>query len=249
MAKKQSSKPTKAPAKETKPVEELSQLPSSSESESENEVLDEEVYDLSSDEDEEEEPQHMESSDEEEIEIPQNTTSSGHKVNKVIKPKDTDSSKTKKSSSSSTSGVIYIGRLPSGFQESELKTYFKQFGDIKNLKLSRNKKTGKSKHYAYIEFESSEVAKIAADTMNNYLLNNHLIRCEYVANPHKDVFKGSNKKFKIIPIHKIAKAKHDNKKTKEEWERITIKFEESKQKKVDELKAKGIEFNLAEILS
>ncbi|KAI5959881.1 NOP15 [Candida pseudojiufengensis] len=249
MAKKQTSKSSKV---QTKPAQVEAegdiQLPSSSESsESENEEIDEEVYGLSSDEEDVEEPPHMESSDEEEIELPPSTTAAGHKVNKVIKPKDSTTTKTK--NSSSKSGVIYIGRLPSGFQESELKTYFKQFGDIKNLKLSRNKKTGKSKHYAYIEFESSEVAKIAVDTMNNYLLNGHLIRCEYVENPHKDVFKNSNKKFKIIPVHKIAKAKHDNKKTKEEWEKLTQKFEESKQKKIEELKSKGIDFNLAELLA
>jgi nucleolar protein 15 len=38
-------------------------------------------------------------------------------------------------------------------------------------------KTGASKHYAYIEMSSEPVAEIVADTMNNYLLMGHLLKC------------------------------------------------------------------------
>lgn len=58
--------------------------------------------------------------------------------------------------------------------------YFSQFGDVKQLRLSRNKKTGASKHYAYIEFESEDVAKIVAETMDNYLLFGKLLQCKYI---------------------------------------------------------------------
>lgn len=49
-------------------------------------------------------------------------------------------------------GVIYIGRIPHGFYEDELRKYFSQFGEITRLRLSRNRKTGNSKHYGFIEF-------------------------------------------------------------------------------------------------
>lgn len=39
--------------------------------------------------------------------------------------------------------------------------------------------TGGSKGYAFIEFESDDVAKIVADTMNNYLFSERLLKCEY----------------------------------------------------------------------
>lgn len=58
--------------------------------------------------------------------------------------------------------------------------YFSQFGDVKQLRLSRNKKTGASKHYAFIEFESEDVAKIVAETMDNYLLFGKLLQCKYI---------------------------------------------------------------------
>lgn len=63
-------------------------------------------------------------------------------------------------------GVIYIGRLPHGFYEHEMKSYFSQFGPIRNLRVSRNKKTGKPKHFAFVEFEEASTAEIVAKTMD-----------------------------------------------------------------------------------
>ena len=40
--------------------------------------------------------------------------------------------------------------------------------------------TGRSRGYAFIEFECSEVAKVVAETMNNYLLFEKLLKCERV---------------------------------------------------------------------
>ncbi|KAI7981951.1 putative RNA-binding protein C1827.05c [Camellia lanceoleosa] len=66
--------------------------------------------------------------------------------------------------------VLYIGRIPHGFYENEMEGFFKQFGTIKKLRLAKNKKTGKSKHFGFIEFESPEVAKIVSECMLNYLI-------------------------------------------------------------------------------
>lgn len=242
--------------KSVEEIEEDLQLPSSSDdedaSEDEEHVLseesddddddDDEINGLSSDDDEDEEEGEEENDG-------SKGNKSGHSVNKVIKAneEETEDSKSSKSKKTPKSGVIYIGRLPEGFQEKELKTYFKQFGDIVNLKLSRNKKTGKSKHYGFIEFQSFEVAKIAAETMNNYLLFGHLIKCEVVNEPFKDLFKDSKKKFKVIPWKKIAKEKHDKPKSAKEWAKLVENFEESKKKKQEELKSKGIDFDLSSI--
>ena len=37
-------------------------------------------------------------------------------------------------------GVIYVGRLPHGFYETQLKGYFSQFGTVTKVHVSRNKK-------------------------------------------------------------------------------------------------------------
>ena len=36
--------------------------------------------------------------------------------------------------------MVYLGRIPHGFYEEQMKTYFTQFGDVTRLRLSRNKK-------------------------------------------------------------------------------------------------------------
>uniref|UniRef100_A0A3B5BDZ3 Nucleolar protein interacting with the FHA domain of MKI67 n=1 Tax=Stegastes partitus TaxID=144197 RepID=A0A3B5BDZ3_9TELE len=73
-------------------------------------------------------------------------------------------------------GVVYVSHLPLGLFEPQLKSYFGQFGKVLRLRLSRSKKTGGSKGYAFVEFDCDEVAKIVAETMNNYLMGERLIK-------------------------------------------------------------------------
>lgn len=55
------------------------------------------------------------------------------------------------------SSVIYLGRIPHGFYEEQMRGYFEQFGEVTRLRLSRSKKTAKSRGYAFIEFKGSFV--------------------------------------------------------------------------------------------
>jgi nucleolar protein 15 len=67
-------------------------------------------------------------------------------------------------------GIVYVGHLPKGFNEEELKKFFGQFGTVDKMRVSRSKKTGRSKGYAFLEFEDKEVAKIAVGAMDKYLM-------------------------------------------------------------------------------
>ncbi len=40
--------------------------------------------------------------------------------------------------------------------------------------------TGRCKGFGFVEFACDEVAKIAAETMNNYLMFNKLLKCEWI---------------------------------------------------------------------
>lgn len=82
------------------------------------------------------------------------------------------------SSSNDGSGVVYVGHLPHGFYEEQITGYCSQFGVVKRVKVARSKKTGRSRGYAFIEFECDEVAKVVAETMNNYLMFNKLLKCK-----------------------------------------------------------------------
>ncbi|KAF9132420.1 hypothetical protein BGW39_000208 [Mortierella sp. 14UC] len=141
-------------------------------------------------------------------------------------------------------GVVYLGRIPHGFYEDQMNAYFSQFGKVLRLRLSRNKKTGKSKHYAFIEFASQEVADIVADTMDNYLLFGHQLKCKALqpTQIHPAMFLGANKKFKAIPWQKISKEKHNAEKSPAQMKQVTkklLKNESAKRAKLAEL---GIDY-------
>ena len=102
--------------------------------------------------------------------------------------KKTTSKSIKNSSSvekSVASNVVYLGRIPHGFYEQEMSSYFSQFGTITALRLARNKKSGASKHYAFIQFDSCSVAAIVVETMHNYLLSNRLLQCKLSMHDHQ----------------------------------------------------------------
>ncbi|EFN62136.1 MKI67 FHA domain-interacting nucleolar phosphoprotein-like [Camponotus floridanus] len=68
-----------------------------------------------------------------------------------------------------------------------MKDYFKQFGKVTRIRVARSKRTGKSRGYGYIEFLHPEVAKVAAESMNNYLMCGRLLKATYIP-PEKQHF-------------------------------------------------------------
>lgn len=142
-------------------------------------------------------------------------------------------------------GVVYIGRIPHGFYEHEMREYFKQFGNILKLRLSRNVKTGASKHYAFLQFESATVADIVAKTMDNYLLFGHLLKVKVVPDERvpADLFKGANKRFKKVPWNAMEGRKLKQGATEAVWDKRVEAEEKKRGKKAEKLKAIGYEFD------
>lgn len=77
-------------------------------------------------------------------------------------------------------GIVYIRHLPHGFEEPQLREYFQQFGQVTKIRLARSKKTLNPKGYAFVEFQYPEVAEIAADAMNNYIMFKQVIKTIYI---------------------------------------------------------------------
>ncbi|GME70579.1 unnamed protein product [[Candida] boidinii] len=212
----------------------------------------------SDDESDDEDIKGLEESEDEQTsnEIKKNSSTETQGHHKIVKPINNKSSSSNSNNSSATSenkkskrGVIYIGRIPEGFEEKEMEKYFKQFGEITRLRLSRNKKTGNSKHYGFIEFKHYEIAKIASEAMNNYLIFGHLLKCSVLSNDkiNENLFNYSNKKFKIIPWNKISQFKNDKPKTIKKWELILEKQNKNLNKKQKNLIEKGINYDLSNL--
>ena len=98
----------------------------------------------------------------------------------MLKKVDQNSVKRPTCRRSQSSGIIYLSHIPYGFYENEMKDYFSQFGEVTNLRLCRSVKTGRSMGYAFIKFKHSEVAKVAAETMNNYIMHGSRLISKYV---------------------------------------------------------------------
>ena len=148
-------------------------------------------------------------------------------------------------------GVVYVGHIPHGFYEHEMRQYFEQFGSILQLRLSRNRKTGASKHYAFIQFASNIVADIVAKTMDNYLLFNHILKVKIIPDEQvpEDLFKGANKRFKKVPWNKIAGRKLAQGASEATWEKRIEKEENRRAEKAQKMKALGYEFESPKIKS
>ncbi|KAK9674306.1 hypothetical protein RND81_12G224800 [Saponaria officinalis] len=146
--------------------------------------------------------------------------------------------------------VLYIGRIPRGFDEDEMLGFFQQFGSVKRLKLSRNIKTGRSKHFGFIEFEYPEVAKIVADSMHNYLmfeniLQVHLIPPERV---HPKLWKGINLRHRApVDFVKIEMIKHNKDRTLEEQQKLLKTILKRDRKRRNKILAAGIDYECPEI--
>lgn len=132
-----------------------------------------------------------------------------------------------------------------------MNAYFSQFGNITRLRLSRNRKTGRSKHYAFIEFESAEVAKIVADTMDKYLLFGHILKCKFAAPEklHPEVWKGANKRFKVVPWNKIEGRQLELPMGREGWEKRTEREKKRREGKNEKTKEIGYEYEGAQLKS
>ncbi|KAK0514207.1 hypothetical protein JMJ35_002824 [Cladonia borealis] len=144
-----------------------------------------------------------------------------------------------KASADEEPGVVYVGRIPHGFYEHEMRQYFSQFGEISRLRLARNKKSGASRHWAFIEFKSTSVANIVAGTMDNYLMFNHILKCKVVPKEqlHEDIWKGANKRFKQVPWNSIEGRKLEMAVGRDQWAGRVEKEKkrrESKNKKLKE---------------
>ncbi|KAF5024978.1 hypothetical protein F66182_2929 [Fusarium sp. NRRL 66182] len=171
----------------------------------------------------------------------------GQDVGKI--PKVSEDVQKAAQASNTDAGVIYVGRIPHGFYEHEMRQYFEQFGPIVALRLSRNKKTGASKHYAFVKFAEASTAEIVSKTMDNYLLFGHILKCRVIPKDqvHEDMFKGANRRFKKVPWNKMAGHKLEKPLSESAWSNKVSKEKSKRAKKAAKLKEIGYEFDAPEI--
>lgn len=61
---------------------------------------------------------------------------------------------------------IYVGNLRYGVTEEALKNLFEQYGEVASVKIIKDRFTGESKGFAFVEMPSDDEARKAIDGLN-----------------------------------------------------------------------------------
>ena len=99
-----------------------------------------------------------------------------------------------------------------GYASLAIKRYSQSISFIHPIAInSSSNQTGKSKHYGFIEFDSSSVAQIVADTMDNYLIMGHILRCKLIPKDqvHPELWVGANRKWRAVPRGRLTRLEHN----------------------------------------
>ena len=92
------------------------------------------------------------------------------------------------------SAYIYVGGLNCMMNEGDISVVFSQFGEIVDLRLSRDTHTGKSKGFAFICYEDQRSTDLAVDNLNGVNLCGKKIKvdhCEHYKVPKEYLSKDS----------------------------------------------------------
>lgn len=180
-------------------------------------------------------------SSESEAEVPSTTSSAAEQKKDVAKLAKSTAENVK---DLGERGVVYVGHIPHGFYEPQMHDYFGQFGKITRLRLSRNKRSGASKHFGFIEFANAGVAEVVCDTMDNYLLFGHILKVKRIptSQVHEKLWVGANRRYQAIPWGKVGKQRYERKHSREWWEQHAEKDSERRKDRSKRLKKMGFEY-------
>ncbi|KAM6143301.1 RNA-binding motif protein, X-linked 2 [Erethizon dorsatum] len=80
------------------------------------------------------------------------------------------------------SAWIFLGGLPYELTEGDIICVFSQYGEIININLVRDKKTGKSKGFCFLCYEDQRSTILAVDNFNGIKIKGRTIRVDHVSN-------------------------------------------------------------------
>jgi len=84
---------------------------------------------------------------------------------------------------------LYVGNLPYSASEDELRDLFSQAGTVSAVDVIKDRFTGNSKGFAFIEMSNQEEAQKAITMFNGYSLANRDLRVS-IARPREDSGRG-----------------------------------------------------------
>ncbi len=93
---------------------------------------------------------------------------------------------------------LYVGNLPFNTTEEDLRGMFAQAGNVVSVSLIKDRDTGRSRGFAFVEFSTQAEAEKAVSLFNNTPLENRTLKVN-LARPREDSGKfrrpGGNRRF------------------------------------------------------
>lgn len=80
---------------------------------------------------------------------------------------------------------LYVGNLSFSTTEEELRTLFAQAGNVASVALIKDRDTGRSKGFAFVEMATQSEAEAAIKMFNGYSLDNRQLKVN-TARPRED---------------------------------------------------------------
>jgi RNA recognition motif-containing protein len=100
---------------------------------------------------------------------------------------------------------LFVGNLSFEINDQDLKTVFGIVGPVKSAKVVINRKTGQSKGYGFVEFESQDLVEVAVKKFEGATLNERALTVT-VAAPKAEEAEGAVKAAKA-PVAEEPKKK------------------------------------------
>lgn len=139
-------------------------------------------------------------------------------------------------------GVIYIGHLPHGFYENELRGFFSQFGKVLKVRVARSVRTYRPKGYAFVMFANHEVAEIACNAMDGYFMYKKILVCKLV--PPEKVHAKMFRRLHRIPWKKLERTHRALPLTEERLQRLKSRQRRRNRELSLRLEREGISYSL-----
>lgn len=86
---------------------------------------------------------------------------------------------------------LIVNYLPQAMTQEEIRSLFSSIGEVESCKLIRDKVTGQSLGYGFVNYLRPEDAEKAINTLNGLRLQNKTIKVSY-ARPSSEAIKGAN---------------------------------------------------------
>ena len=80
---------------------------------------------------------------------------------------------------------LYVGNLPYSATEEELSAIFSKAGTVTSVAIIKDRESGRSKGFAFIEMSTADEAQKAISTLNNYSMGGRDLRVS-IARPREE---------------------------------------------------------------